>query len=403
MKFSFFDLPFGQLKIVSITLYSHFMQPKFLKEAIGSVLLGVSFLLLASCTDTSTTKTTISNTPSVDTDTARQAGKLAPKGQKPNWAPDMEPEMQVVIEKLMSYNDPALITLSATEARKQHSPTDAVMDVMKENNIAMPPSMVDTSGKEIPVSGGNVHVRIYTPRGDGPFPVIVYYHGGGWVIANINTYDGSARAMAEQAEAVVVSVDYRQAPEYKFPTAHNDSYAAYLWVLKNAASIKGDTSRVAVFGESAGGNLAASVSMMARDKGAPLPVYQVLVYPIAGYDTTTASYQKNAMAKPLDRPLMGWFFNKYLKNPTDGKSPMISLVNANLKGMPSTTVITAQYDPLQTEGEMLSNKLKAAGVIVNFRNYNGVTHEFFGMATVVPTAKEAQAFAASDLKAAFRK
>ncbi len=377
------------------------MQLNFFKEATVSVLLGVSFLVLASCTDTSSSKTTISNTPSADTNTARQAGKLAPKGQKPDWAPDMETEMQVVIEKLMSYNDPALISLSAIEARKQHSPKDAVMDVMKENNIPMPPSMVDTSGKEIPVSGGNIHLRIYTPKGNGPFPVIVYYHGGGWVIANIDTYDGSARAMAEQVGAVVVSVDYRQAPEYKFPTAHNDSYTAYVWVMKNAASIKGDTSRVAVFGESAGGNLAASVSMMARDKGAPLPKYQVLIYPIAGYDTTTASYQKNAKAKPLDRPLMGWFFNKYLRSTDDGKSPMISLVNANLKGMPSTTIITAQYDPLQTEGEMLSEKLKAAGITVNFKNYNGVTHEFFGMATVLPEARDAQNLAANELKKSF--
>ena len=364
---------------------------------------GVFIVMLASCTDTSTTKTSINDSSSAYTDTSKHNGVLQPKGPKLDWAPDMVSEMQVVIEKLMSYNDPALITLSAPEARKQHSPTDAVMDVMKENNIPMPPSMVDTMGKELPVSGGNIHIRIYTPKGDGPFPVIVYYHGGGWVIANLDTYDGSARAMAEQAGAVVVSVDYRQAPEYKFPTAHNDSYAAYWWVLKNAASIKSDSSRVAVVGESAGGNLAASVSMMARDKGAPLPIYQVLVYPIAGYDTTTASYQKNAMAKPLNRPLMGWFFNKYLRTPADGKSPMISLVNANLKGMPPTTIITAQYDPLQSEGQMLADKLRAAGVAVNFKNYDGVTHEFFGMATVVPAAKNAQAFAASDLKGAFKK
>ena len=328
---------------------------------------------------------------------------LKPKGPKPEWAPDMTPEMQVVIEKLMSYKDPALITLSAQEARKQHSPTDAVMDVMKENNIPMPTPLCDTTGKDIPVSGGNIHLRIYTPKGDGPFPVIVYYHGGGWVIANLDTYNASAEGLAEQTNAVVVSVAYRQAPEHKFPTAHNDSYAAYEWVLKNIATLKGDAKHVALVGESAGGNLACAVSMMARDKGAAMPVYQVLVYPIASYDTTTASYTKNANAKPLDKPLMEWFFDTYLNSPADGKSPMISLVNANLKSLPPTTIITAQYDPLLSDGEMLADKLKAAGVTVNSKTYNGVTHEFFGMATVLPEAKQAQALASSDLKSAFGK
>ncbi|MBA2250157.1 MAG: alpha/beta hydrolase [Chitinophagaceae bacterium] len=379
------------------------MQSNFLKK-ITTVGMAVSTLFFASCNDNnSNSKTAVSDSTAMNVDTTKQMGILKPKGPKPDWAPDMTPEMQVVIEKLMSYNSPPLITLSAADARKQPSPANAVKDVMKDNNVPMPTSMVDTVGKDIPVTGGNIHLRIYSPKGNGPFPVIVYYHGGGWVIADLDTYDASARGLAEQTGAVLVSVAYRQAPEHKFPTAHNDSYAAYEWVLKNTASIKGDVKHVALVGESAGGNLAAAVSMMARDKGMAIPVYQVLVYPIAGYDTATASYQKNAMAKPLDRPLMVWFFNNYLNNPADGKNPMISLVNAKLKGMPPTTIITAQYDPLQSDGEMLSDKLKAAGVTVNYKMYNGVTHEFFGMATVVPAAKEAQAMAASDLKSAFGK
>ena len=378
------------------------MQHNYFKKITGFLLVSSS-LFFASCNDSSTSKTSGSDSTTMNTNTSKQTNMLKPKGPKPEWAPDMTPEMQVVIEKLMSYNDPALITLSAQEARKQHSPTDAVMDVMKENNIPMPIPLCDTTGKDIPVSGGNIHLRIYTPKGDGPFPVIVYYHGGGWVIANLDTYNASAQGLAEQTGAVVVSVAYRQAPEHKFPTAHNDSYAAYEWVLKNIATLKGDAKHVALVGESAGGNLACSVSMMARDKGAAMPVYQVLVYPIAGYDTTTASYTKNATAKPLDKPLMGWFFDKYLNSPADGKSPMISLVNANLKGLPPTTIITAQYDPLLSDGEMLADKLKAAGVTVNSKNYNGVTHEFFGMATLLPEAKQAQALASSDLKGAFGK
>jgi len=202
----------------------------------------------------------------------------------------------------------------------------------------------------------------------------------------------------------VVSVAYRQGPEHKFPTAHNDSYAAYEWALKNAASIKGDPKRVAVVGESAGGGLAAAVSMMAKQKGAMVPVHQVLVYPIAGYNTNTESYQKYASAKPLDKPMMEWFFKQYLKGPADGKNPLIDLYNApDLKSMPATTIINAQLDPLMSDGEILTDKLEDAGVAVTQKTYNGVTHEFFGMATVLPEAKEAQALATSELKSAFSK
>ena len=374
------------------------------------LLSAVVCLALASCNNRSsqTTKSDSVNNNQVamaDPDTvASSATALKPSGPKPDWAPSITPAMQAVLEKLASYKDPALITLTAIDARKQHSPADAVMELISENKIMVPPSKVDTSGKNIPVNGGNIHLRIYTPKvGNGPFPVIVYYHGGGWVIANLDTYGASAQSLAEQTGAVLVSVAYRQAPEYKFPTAHNDSYAAYEWVLKNAASIKGDPKKVAVVGESAGGNLAAAVSMMARDKGAALPVHQVLVYPIAGYDLNTESYQKYSKAKPLNKPLMEWFYNKYLRGPADGKNPMISLVTANLKGMPATTIINAELDPLQTEGGTLADRLKSAGVSVTRKVYDGVTHEFFGMAAVLPEAKEAQALAAGELKKAFNK
>lgn len=312
--------------------------------------------------------------------------------------------MAVVIEQLASYKAPPLVNLSAPEARQQPTPADAAMAVMKERNLPVPPNNVDTTGKDIPVQGGQIHLRIYTPKtGKSAYPVIVYYHGGGWVIANLDTYNASAQGLANQVEAVVVSVAYRQAPEHKFPVAHNDSYAAYEWTVKNAASIKGDPKRIAVVGESAGGNLAAAVSMMARDKGLQLPVHEVLVYPIAGYDFTTPSYMESDSVKPLSSGLMKWFFEKYLNSPSDGKNPMISLVTANLKGLPPTTIIAAQYDPLRSEGETLASNLKKAGVSTSHKLYNGTTHEFFGMAAVVPEAKEAQALATTELKSAFSK
>lgn len=329
---------------------------------------------------------------------------LKPSQPKPDWAKDIDDNMQVVLEKLASYGEPPVESVSAQQARQGHTPTDAVMDVMKENNIPAPVAMCDTVGKDIPVEGGKIHVRIYTPRnGDGNYPLIVYYHGGGWVIADLNTYDPSAKSLCEQTGAVVVSVHYRQGPENKFPTAHNDAFAAYQWALQNATSLHADPKMIAVAGESAGGNLACNVGIMARDKGIQMPVRQLLVYPVAGSDMNTESYQKYANAKPLNKPMMEWFAKNYLGDMSKAADPRITLVNANLKGLPPTTIIGAEIDPLQTEGKLLANKLKDAGVDVNYKLYQGVTHEFFGMSAVLKDAKDAQAYAVSDLKNSFKK
>ena len=221
------------------------------------------------------------------------------------------------------------------------------------------------------------------------------------MIAPIDTYDASARAMAEQVGAVLVALEYRKGPEHKFPAAHDDAFAAYQWVLKNAASIKGDPARVALVGESAGGNLACNVAIMARDRKLTMPKAQVLVYPVAGADMNTPSYQKNAAAKPLDKPMMAWFAKNYFRTPADGQDPRISLyAKANLKGLPPTTIITAELDPLMSDGQRLADKLKAAGVSVKMQNYDGVTHEFFGMGAVLPEARQAQGLAADQLKSA---
>ncbi len=208
-------------------------------------------------------------------------------------------------------------------------------------------------------------MRIYTPKtGKAPYPVIVYYHGGGFVIATIDTYDASARGLANGAEAVVVALEYRKAPENKFPAAHDDALAAYEWTLKNAASFAGNAKKIALVGESAGGNLAASVSMAARDKKEQVPLYQVLVYPIAGSDMNTESYRENANAKPLNKAMMAWFAEKYFDKPDDAKDPRIELVHANLANLPATTIINAQIDPLRSDGELLAEQLRVAHVPV---------------------------------------
>ncbi|MCE6991469.1 alpha/beta hydrolase [Dyadobacter sp. CY323] len=328
---------------------------------------------------------------------------IKPKGPKPAFAPEIHEEMWAVIEKLLSYGDPPIYTLTPQRARMNHTVKDAVMDLLAENNITPPKPQVDTTGADIPVIGGSIHARIYTPKsGMGPFPVIVYYHGGGWVIANIDVYDPSAAALSEKVGAVVVSVGYRKGPEHKFPTAHNDAVSAYEWVLTNMSLLKGDSARIGVAGESAGGNLAANVSIKARDNGWAMPKHQLLVYPVANSDTTVASYKQYHDAKPLDVPTIKWFLQHYLNDLSEAKDPRISLVLADLKNLPSTTIIGAQIDPLQSEGMLLRDKLNEAGVEVSYELYEGTTHEFFGTAAIVPEAKQAQDKAAEDFKNAFK-
>ena len=308
-------------------------------------------------------------------------------------------EMQAVLDELAALKGKPIETLTPKEARKQPTPADAVAKLMKKMKLK-PEVVDDVDNRSIDGPAGDIKIRIYTPKGAGPFPVIVYYHGGGFVIADLDVYDATPRALANAVNAVVVSAHYRQGPEHKFPAAHDDAFAAYQWTLANAAKIKGDPSRVAVVGESAGGNLANSVSLTASDRKLPMPIYQVLVYPVADSDLTTPSYRENADAKPLSAAIMKWFF-EHAATPADAKDPRLAPLHADLAGMPPTTVITAQIDPLRSEGEAFAKKLEAAGVKTNYRNFDGVTHEFFGMGAVVPEAKAAMAVAAADLKAVF--
>lgn len=367
------------------------MYPKFVKLTKQLLICGLLATAIA-CNN--------SNSPSSSPTTTKDM-TMKPENSPPEWGTSIEPEMQVVIEKLVSLNGKPIETLDAKEARQQPTPTDAVVAMMKEYNIATPPTLCNMKDEQIPVTGGSTQVRIYTPKkGEAPFPVIVYYHGGGFVIADIDVYSASSQALCEQVGAIVVSVEYPKGPENKFPAAHTVSFDAYQWVLKNIASMQGDAAKIAVAGESAGGNLAANVSMMARDKGIQVPIYQVLVYPVANNDLNSESYVKYAAAKPLNKPMMEWFVKNALTSTAEAADPRISLVKANLKGMPKTLIIAAEIDPLQTEGKLLYDQLKVANVDAEYELYKGVTHEFFGMAAVVPQAKEAQALAAKRLRAA---
>ena len=311
-------------------------------------------------------------------------------------------EMQSVLDKLAELGAKPLHTLTVDQARAQPTPADAVAAVMADKGIdAGPAADIATSEIVIPGPAGDIKARVYTPPGDGPFPVIVYYHGGGWVIANIDTYDASARALSLGVGAVVVSSHYRQGPEDVFPAAHDDAYAAYVWVVDNAGSLNGDSARMVIAGESAGANLAANVAIMARDAKITQPLHQLLVYPIAGNDMNTPSYLENADAAPLGKADMAWFVDHAFAAMDDAADPRVNLVGRDdLTDLPPATVITAQIDPLRSESIAYGEALKAAGGKVEMMNYDGVTHEFFGMGAVVPQAVEAMGFAVAQLRAA---
>ncbi len=365
---------------------------------LGIALVTSSSRIMASSMPQLTAQTNIA--PQVQTTNPMQ---VQPEGSKPAWAPTIDPQMLAVVEQLIAFEAPPYTELTGDQAREAPTATDAVKAILRKTGLPPMPAVVDIAHQVIPgPAPQGVLVRTYTPlKGKGPFPVIVYYHGGGWVIANLDTYEPSAQALAEKTGAVVVSVAYRQAPEHKFPTAHEDSFAAYRWALANAGRIKGDPNRVAVAGESAGGNLAVAVALMARERNVKLPVHILSIYPIADGDTQSPSYQQYANAIPLNRPLMQWFFEKYLGNPAGVKSPLISLVDANLKGLPPTTIINAEIDPLRSEGEELAQQMRKAGVQVEQQTFQGVTHEFFGMAAILEQAVQAQDLAVRRLRRTF--
>ena len=311
-------------------------------------------------------------------------------------------QMQAVLDQLAALGTKPINTLTVAQARTQPGPPDAVKALLVKQGKNTAPEPVGSLVESIfPGPAGPVPISIYTPVGAGPFPVVLYIHGGGFVIADRKVYDGSARALTNAAKAIVVSTDYRLGPESRFPAAHDDTYAAYLWVRANAGQFGGDPVRVAVAGESAGGNLAASITIRARTQNVPLPVYQVLVYPVTNYAFDTPSQLANVNTAPLSSKDLPWFYDRYLASPADGANPLFSVLRASLQGLPPATVITADIDPLRSEGAAYVQKLMDAGVVVDYRNYPGVTHEFFGMGAVLDDAKQAVAQAALGLRKAF--
>lgn len=312
-----------------------------------------------------------------------------------------DPDMARVIDALKDLDGKPIESCTVEEARAQPTVADAAGVIMQGDGLS--PDVPGVTARDVTyqAASGERAARIYTPEGNGPFPVILYFRGGGFVIGSLDVYDATPRAMAARMGAIFVSADYAMAPEHKFPASHDDAFAAYRWVTEAAASFGGDPDRIAIMGESAGGNLAANVAIDARDHGLPAPRAQILVYPLASSNLMQASDIQNANAKPLNVSMLSWFMDKLLAEAGDIKSPMLNLLSADLRDLPPVTIINAGIDPLESDGEKLARRMRDAGNRVTNTIYPGVTHEFFGLSAVIQAAADAQDFAVAQLREAF--
>jgi acetyl esterase len=310
----------------------------------------------------------------------------------------LDPQMKAVLDQAAAAGGKAFHDMTPSEAR-------TAIDTMFAAFRGTPKPINKIEDRKIPGPAGQIPARIYTPAGSGPFGALVFFHGGGWVIGNIETHDVTCRDLADGSGCVTISVDYRLAPEHKFPAAPEDCYAATKWVAENARALNIDPNRIAVGGDSAGGNLSAVVSQMARDRGGPKIAFQLLVYPATDCANESASQREFAQdGYILSRADMDWFYGHYLNGPADRSNPMVSPALAkSLTNLPPAFLLTAEVDPLRDEGEAYAAALTNAGVKVKSRRYNGVCHGFFSMAALIDAGKRAIADSCEELRGALGK
>ncbi|MFC0628793.1 alpha/beta hydrolase [Kribbella deserti] len=255
--------------------------------------------------------------------------------------------------------------------------------------------------RTVPGAEGELPIRIYRPEGEGPLPTLVYFFGGGWTLGSIDTADGICRRLANAVPCQVITVGYRLAPENKFPAAVHDCHEATAWISANAAELRVDADRLAVGGDSAGGNLAAAVTLLARS-GGPRLAAQLLVYPNTRYGSDTQSMREGDDPYLFNKTSVSWYWNHYLADPADGLNPLASpLLADHFAELPKALVITAEFDPLRDEGEFYAEKLFAAGVPTVLSRYDGMVHGFFAMSGVLEGGRQAIAEAAAFLAGAF--
>ena len=306
----------------------------------------------------------------------------------------LDPQVVKVLKDAESLGLPEYQDLSPTEARKQ----------MLEQSPPVQPelSVEKVVDRSVPGPGGEIPIRLYYPEGTAPYPTVVYFHGGGWVIGDLDTHHAFCHALAKTSGCLVVSVDYRLAPEYRYPAAVEDSYAATCWVNENAERIQADPDRLAVCGDSAGGHLAAVVALMSRDRKGPRIDLQILIYPITDCSFDTPSYEENKEGYLLSRDLMKWFWNYFLNHESERDDPYVAPLRAqDFTGLPPALILTAGYDPLRDEGEAYAEKLQEAGVKVTLTRYPGMVHAFIRMTAVLDKANEALEEVADVLKGVF--
>jgi acetyl esterase len=307
----------------------------------------------------------------------------------------LDPAAAGLLQQMAEAGAPPLNELSPVEAR-----------VAAEGFVALGgpgDDVAEVTDRTIPGPHGDIPVRVYRPSNDQSLlPCLVYFHGGGWVIGTPDTTDAICKALANRAECVVVSVDYRLAPEHKFPVPLDDCYAATEWIAVHGATIGVDRTRLAVGGDSAGGNLAAAVCLRARGNIFPALRMQVLVYPVTDHGYATTSYADNGDGYLLTTDMMRWFWDHYLSSDEDGRNPLASpLRAATHERLPPALVITAEFDPLRDEGEAYAKALLDAGVPVTATRYDGMIHAFWQMLAIFPEASKAADQAAAALRAAF--
>lgn len=305
----------------------------------------------------------------------------------------VNPQIQALLDK--GTGVPATHALPVDAARAQYEARIALM--------ARPAEIAGAHEQAIDGPGGPLRIRIYTPLGAGPFPLLVFFHGSGFVLCSLDTHDGMCRNLCAGANCVVASVDYRLAPEHKFPAGIEDCLHATRWAAAHAAALRANPTRIAVGGDSAGGNMAAVTALRLRDEGGPALCGQLLMYPVTDYHTPgTPSYEENAEGYGLTRDTMKWFWAHYLNDPSEAAHPHASPLRAtNLAGLPPALVITAEYDPLRDEGELYAQKLRAAGVWTALSRYDGVNHGFMFWVGVVDKAGVAMKEACAWLRGAF--
>lgn len=301
----------------------------------------------------------------------------------------LDPTVEAMLKQMADAGGPSMTEMEPAAAREMYRAMGAAKTRADVHEV---------SDREI----ADVPVRIYRPAATTGLPALVFFHGGGWVIGDLETHDGDCRTLANAAGCVVIAIDYRLAPEHRYPAALDDCYAVATAVAEMSEELGIDPERIAVGGDSAGGNLAASVALKARDGSGPSFVHQLLIYPVTDAHFETDSYRDNAEGYMLTRQGMEWFFDHYVPDASARQDPLVAPLRASHHGgLPPATIITAEYDPLRDEGEALGARLEAAGVPVVTRRYDGMIHGFFGMTDLLEGARAANQFAAGRLRTAF--